>query len=70
MLDFSGHPVVKTLCFHCRGLGLIPGQGTKIAQAAAKSSHATTKDPAMLGLPWWFSGKESTCQCRRDRFDP
>ena len=22
-----------------------------------------------LGLPWWFSGKESTCQCRRHRFD-
>ena len=22
------------------------------------------------GLPWWLSGKESTCQCRRCRFDP
>ena len=22
------------------------------------------------GLPWWFSGKESTCQCRRREFDP
>ena len=22
------------------------------------------------GLHWWFSGKESTCQCRRCRFDP
>ena len=22
------------------------------------------------GLPWWLSGKESTCQCRRRRFDP
>ena len=21
-----------------------------------------------LGLPWWLSGKESTCQCRRCRF--
>ena len=21
-------------------------------------------------LPWWLSGKESTCQCRRCRFDP
>ena len=38
MLDFSGHPVVKTLCFHCRGLGLIPGQGTKIP-------HATWHNP-------------------------
>jgi len=22
-----------------------------------------------LGLPWWFSGNESACQCRRCRFD-
>ena len=22
------------------------------------------------GFPWWFSGKESPCQCRRLRFDP
>ena len=23
-----------------------------------------------LGLPWWLSGKESACQCRRCGFDP
>ena len=22
-----------------------------------------------LGLPWWLSGQESTCQCRRHRFN-
>ena len=22
------------------------------------------------GLPWWLNGKESTCQCRRCRFNP
>ena len=22
------------------------------------------------GLPWWLSGKESTCQCRRNGLDP
>ena len=22
------------------------------------------------GLPWWLNGNESTCQCRRPRFDP
>ena len=22
------------------------------------------------GLPWWLSGKESVCQCRRQGFDP
>ena len=24
----------------------------------------------LAGLPRWLSGKESTCQCRRGRFDP
>jgi len=24
----------------------------------------------MLGLPWWLSGKESTCQCGRRGFHP
>ena len=23
-----------------------------------------------LGLPWWLSGKESACQCRRQGFNP
>jgi len=23
-----------------------------------------------MGLPWWLSGKESACQCRRHRFHP
>ena len=28
--EFSSSPVVKTLHFHCRGTGSVPGQGTKI----------------------------------------
>ena len=28
--DFPGGPVVKTLHFHCRGTGFLPGRGTKI----------------------------------------
>ena len=27
-------------------------------------------DIPLFGLPWWLSGKESACQCRRHRFDP
>ena len=23
-----------------------------------------------MGLPWWLSGKETACHCRRHRFDP
>ena len=29
----------------------------------------TLKYP-VKGLPWWLSGKEFTCQCRRHRFNP
>ena len=25
---------------------------------------------SLYELPWWLHGKESTCQCRRCRFDP
>ena len=32
-IDFPSGPVVKTLSFHARGIGSIPGQGTKISQA-------------------------------------
>ena len=24
----------------------------------------------IIGLPWWLSGKQSTCQCRSQGFDP
>ena len=37
--NFSGDPVVKTPCSHCRGHSLIPGQGTKIPHAATKAWH-------------------------------
>ena len=29
-----------------------------------------TTDKSKWGLPWWLSGKESVCQCRRCGFDP
>ena len=32
--EFPGGPVVRTRSFHCWGPGSIPGQGTKIPQAA------------------------------------
>ena len=34
-------------------------------------STVTLKTLVILisGLPWWFSGKESACQCRRHGFD-
>ena len=40
--DFSGGPVVRTLRFHSRDLGLIPGEGTKISKpyGVAKKKNA------------------------------
>ena len=29
-----------------------------------------TYQQKQIRLPWWLSGKESACQCRRCRFDP
>ena len=31
--EFSGSSVVRTWCFHCRGLDSVPGWGTKVLQA-------------------------------------
>ena len=35
--DFPGGPVVKTLCFDHRDVGLFPGQGTKILRASQEA---------------------------------
>ena len=34
------------------------------------SGNALKKKKSFLGFPWKLSGKESTCQCERHRFDP
>ena len=38
---------------------------------AGREVHTGNQVPrVLLGLPWWLSGKESACQCRRYRFNP
>ena len=32
--------------------------------------YGLLQDIEYSGLPWWFSGKESACQCRRPGFNP
>ena len=34
------------------------------------TKFTTKKKKRLNGLSWWFSGKESACQCRRHGFDP
>ena len=39
LLEFPDEPVDSTRHFHCQGLGLIPGHGTKIPQAEQLSQN-------------------------------
>ena len=41
--DFLGGPVVKTPRFHCRNMGLIPGQVTKILHAVWSGQNNNNK---------------------------
>ena len=45
--DFPGDPLVKTICFQYRGLGSIPGWGTKIPDTmehSRKTNKQTKKN--------------------------
>ena len=41
--DFPGSPVVKTPCFHCKGLGFDLGLGAKILHATQNSQKGLKK---------------------------
>ena len=43
--EFPGGPVVRTLHFHCQGLGSIPGWGTKILQALKHNQKQKARSP-------------------------
>ena len=63
--------MIKTLHSQCMGPKSDPQWATKIPNAAqhnqnTDTQHVTTK----IGLPWWLSHGESSCQCRRLRFNP
>ena len=54
--DFPGGPVAKTLGSQCRGLGSIPGQGTRshilqlrVHTLQLKNTHATVKMEELKG---------------------
>ena len=50
--DFPGGPVVRTLRFHCRGTGSIPGQGAKILHAtwlSQKLNKTNKQNKLILG---------------------
>ena len=52
-----------TLCIHPSSSSAFYGVGQKVCLAFSVRCYAE-------GLPWWLSGKESACQCRRHLFNP
>ena len=52
----------------CRRLRGRPAH--KVKAILKPPSQNSVELQRLVGLPWWLSGKESTCQCRRCRFDP
>ena len=46
--DFRGNSVVKSPLFHCRGVGPIPGQGTKIPHATGHGHQKKKKENTHL----------------------
>ena len=75
----STHICLRTTCIGCQDptqlrktltLFLLPGQlvyWQAVSWVPAVFYHASV---LQQGLPWWLSGKESTCQCMRPGFNP
>ena len=55
--EFPGGPVVGTRCFHCWDPGSIPGQGTKILQAAwcGQKKTKTKRRKGITGITSYFA---------------
>ena len=47
--EFPSGLVVRTWCFHCRGLGSIPGQEAQILQATHSVAKTNNKSKALCG---------------------
>ena len=52
--------------------GSNPGREQNSLKYLTNSKNLTTVSCyyTILGFPWWLSGTESACQCRRRKFDP
>ena len=61
---------VRSDVVSCHSAARLPQKTSK------NSSQGSFHDPSVLtkrnglGLPWWLSGKQSTCHCREHVFDP
>ena len=55
----------------------MPRAREPVVRVLVRAPHTCCELPSLSpsprclqGLPWWLSGKESACQCRRHGFDP
>ena len=53
----------------CQTLSWVPFTSRKILQSTINSSNLLMSK-LRFRLPWWLCDKESTCRCKRHRFDP
>ena len=58
----------------CRLWGRTESDTTQVMQQQQQQPQNLARHVQLVGgrkrLPWWLSGKESTCQCRSRGFDP
>ena len=71
------HPYSESHWFMFKRAGDFSREERKLENFRTYSILFTVPSPELLmelfldvWLPWWLSGKESACQCRRLRFDP
>ena len=63
----------SALPFLTSHLSIYSGHQPLMDTSPSRASLEFLQNKVGLGLPWWLSGKESACQCRRCRrcvFDP
>ena len=58
--DFISSPVVRTLYFHCRGMGLIPGFGRSPGEGKGYPLQYSGLGNSMDYSPWGCKGSDMT----------
>ena len=64
--------MLETVCFSrgTRGILVLRSMGWELITGARSVSLDFNSLQPSRGVPWWLSGKEFVCQCKRYRFDP
>ena len=68
--EFPGGPVIRTWYFHCRGLGSIPGQGTKVPQEIGSCDCRCWQVQVLQGRPGRLETQRRVDVAARGRLEP